>query len=203
MDLADQLAGSPLFKGVERPDREALIKVMRRQSYPKGAILFHKGDPGDSMYIILSGRVRIFSPQADGSELPIRSLSEMFGEFAMLDQEPRSTSAAAEVDLEVLVLHRDDFNGFLRERPLVGLSMMRNLVERVRYTTNFLQRVIDVTQQLARGEYTDVAPVANADSDSETDAEIHKLVDALAQMVRAVQAREERLKHQPPAPSER
>jgi signal-transduction protein with cAMP-binding, CBS, and nucleotidyltransferase domain len=125
MDIAEQLTGSPLFRGVDRADREALIKVMRSQSYPKGAVLFHKGDAGDSMYIILSGRVRIFTHDAQGNEITIRHLSEMFGEFSMLDQKPRSASASAAADLEVLVLHRDDFNAFLRERPLVGLSMMR------------------------------------------------------------------------------
>ena len=86
MDRVDQLAGSPLFKGVERADREALIARMRRQSYPKGAVLFDKGDAGDSMYIILSGRVRIYTRDAQNNEITIRYLSEMFGEFAMLDQ---------------------------------------------------------------------------------------------------------------------
>jgi CRP/FNR family cyclic AMP-dependent transcriptional regulator len=190
MDIAEQLAGSPLFKGVDRADREALIHRMRRQSYPKGAVLFDKGDTGDSMYIILSGRVRIYTRDAQNNEITIRHLSEMFGEFSMLDQKPRSAAAAAADDLEVLVLHRDDFNAFLHERPLVGLSMMRNLVERVRYTTTYLQRVLDATEQLSQGNYETVQVVA----DSGTDAEIQGLIGAFVQMVSGVQAREKTLK---------
>lgn len=186
MDIVEQLAGSPLFKGVGATDREALIKVMRRQSYSQGAVLFHKGDAGDSMFIILSGRVRIFTHDAQGNEITIRHLAEMFGEFAMLDQKPRSAAAAAAEDLEVLVLHRDDFNAFLRERPLVGLSMMRNLVERVRYTTTYLQRVLDATEQLSQGNYE----AAQVMPESGTDAEIQGLIGAFLQMAHGVRARE-------------
>jgi CRP-like cAMP-binding protein len=190
MDIVDQLAGSQLFKGVARADREALISRMRRQSYPKGAVLFDKGDAGDSMFIILSGRVRIYTRDAQNNEITIRYLSEMFGEFAMLDQKPRSAAAAAAEDLEVLVLHRSDFNAFLRERPLVGLSMMRSLVERVRYTTTYLQRVLDATEQLSQGEYNVMRTVA----ESSADEEIQVMISAFAQMVRGVQAREETLR---------
>jgi CRP-like cAMP-binding protein len=190
MDIVDQLAGSQLFKGVARADREALISRMRRQSYPKGAVLFDKGDAGDSMFIILSGRVRIYTRDAQNNEITIRYLSEMFGEFAMLDQKPRSAAAVAAEDLEVLVLHRSDFNAFLRERPLVGLSMMRSLVERVRYTTTYLQRVLDATEQLSQGEYNVMRTVA----ESSADEEIQVMISAFVQMVRGVQAREETLR---------
>jgi CRP-like cAMP-binding protein len=193
MDLAEQLAGSPLFKGVDRADREALITAMHRQSHPKGTVLFNKGDAGDSMYIILSGRVRIYTHDDQGNEITIRHLSEMFGEFSMLDQKPRSASASAADDLEVLVLHRDDFNTFLRERPLVGLSMMRNLVERVRYTTSYLQHVLDATEQISQGNFEQAIQTV---PESGTDAEIQGLVQAFLHMVRGVQAREETLKRE-------
>jgi CRP-like cAMP-binding protein len=192
MDIVDQLEGSKLFKGVERADREALIARMSRQSYPKGAVLFEKGDVGDSMYIILSGRVRVYTRDAQNDEITIRYLSEMFGEFAMLDQKPRSAAVAAADDLEVLVLHRSDFNAFLRERPLVGLSMMRSLVERVRYTTTYLQRVLDATEQLSQGNYNAMKTVAASGDDED----IQVLISAFVQMVRGVQAREESLKRE-------
>jgi CRP-like cAMP-binding protein len=192
MDIVDQLAGSQLFKGVARADREALISRMRRQSYPKGTVLFDKGDAGDSMFIILSGRVRIYTRDAQNNEITIRYLSEMFGEFAMLDQKPRSAAAAAAEDLDVLVLHRSDFNAFLRERPLVGLSMMRSLVERVRYTTTYLQRVLDATEQLSQGDYNVMRTVA----ESSADEEIQVMISAFVQMVRGVQAREETLRRE-------
>ncbi len=189
-NIAEQLAGSPLFRGVGQAEREALIGVMRRQHFVKGAVLFDKGDPGDSMYIILSGRVRIYTRDAQGSEFTIRYLDQMFGEFAMLDLAPRSAAASAAEDLEVLVLHRDDFVAFLRERPLVGLAMMRSLVERVRYTTTYLQKVLDATRQLSEGRYdqTLVAP-----SEKDADSEIQGLIRAFLQMQRSIQVREQSL----------
>ncbi|MBI5959379.1 MAG: cyclic nucleotide-binding domain-containing protein [Chloroflexi bacterium] len=193
MNIAEQLANSPLFKGVEVAEREALIRVMQRRTYRQGEILFHKGDPGDSMYLILSGRVRIFMHDEQGNELTIRHLSEMFGEFSVLDQQPRSASAAAADNLEVLVLHRDNFLAFLREHPLVGISMMRNLSERVRYTTTYLQKVIDATQQLLQGNYEQAMREI---PDSASDAEIQELIQSFVDMARQVQDRAQTLEQQ-------
>jgi CRP-like cAMP-binding protein len=187
---AEQLGGSPLFKGVDLADREALIRTMQRRSYKQGTVLFEKGDAGDSMFIILAGQVRIYTRDEQGNEFTLRYLNQTYGEFAMLDQQPRSASASAAEDLEVLVLHRDDFLAFLRERPLVGLSMMRNLVERVRYTTLYLQKVMNATQQLLRGEYDQAVQGV---SQAGTDAEIQTMIQTFLQMVRNVQAREFRL----------
>ncbi len=192
MDTADQLAELPLFRKVERPDREALIRLMRRQSYPQGAVLFRKGDSGDSLYLILKGRVRIFTYDSQGNEITIRYLSEMFGEFSVLDRLPRSTSAAAADDLDVLVLHRDDFTAFVRERPIVGLAVMRDLAERARYTTDFVRSVMDATDQIAQGHY-EVAQEVQAGT---ANRDIEQLVAAFVQMARDVQAREEALKAQ-------
>ncbi len=185
--IAERLADHALFKGVERADREALIHVMERRHFPKGTVLFRKGDPGSSMYIILSGKVRIYTEDAEGNEFTIRYLSEMFGEFSMLDERPRSASVAAAEDLDVLILHRDDFTRYLREHPMVGLAMMRNLVERVRYTTTYLQRVIEATRRLAEGNLE--VDMHNA-PEAETDGEIRSLIRTFVQMVRQVQTRE-------------
>jgi CRP-like cAMP-binding protein len=193
LSVAEHLEDSPLFKGVNLADREALIQVMQRRSFPTGTVLFRKGDPGQAMYIILSGRVRIFTQDAQGNELTLRYLSEIFGEFSVLDQQPRSASAAAADDLEVLILQRDDFLSFLKERPLVGLSMMRNLAERVRYTTTYLQKVMDATRQLLEGNYDQAVQDI---PDSETDAEIQGLLQSFVQMVQGVQAREHTLKQE-------
>lgn len=191
MDTATRIENYALVKGVSQADREALIQVMHRQEFHDGEIVFRKGDPGDSMLIILAGRVRIFTHDADGNEFTLRYLSEMFGEFAMLDQQPRSTFAAAAGELDVLVLHRDDFIAFLRERPLVGLAMMRNLVERVRYTTAYLQQVMEATHHLAEGENNLAEQQL---PESESDAEIQELVQTFMHMIHEVQTREAALK---------
>ncbi|MBN1563199.1 MAG: cyclic nucleotide-binding domain-containing protein [Anaerolineae bacterium] len=201
--MVDQLAEVPLFKGVDPAHRQALIDLMRRESFPKGTTVFKRGDPGDSMYIILKGKVRIYtsytendqddSDERSTTEFTIRTLDKMFGEWTMLDDKPRSASAEAEEDLEVLILHRDDFRAFVRERPLVGLAMMRDLAERVRYTTKYLQRVVNATEELAQGQYEHVREV-QADAASDQDADIEQLIHQFIDMVDHVQAREQHLK---------
>lgn len=192
MSEFDQLAEMPLFRGVDAPDRKALMALMERRRFAQGEVIFKRGAPGDSMYLILSGEVRIFTEDAQGNEFTLRNLDHMFGEFSMLDDQPRSASAAAATDLEVLILHRDNFVAFVCERPLVGLSMMRDLAERVRYTTAYLQRVIDATDMLARGEYDQM----EIDQQAETgqDASIQKLIGQFVDMVNRVQQRENALK---------
>ncbi len=192
MSIVDQLVEVPLFKGVEPIHREALIDLMRRRTYAKGETIFQRGDPGDSMYIILKGRVRIYTEDAQGNEFTIRHLDKMFGEWTMLDGEPRSASAEAEEDIEVLILHRDDFTAFVHERPLVGLAMMRDLAERVRYTTNYLKRVLHATDELSQGKY-DPTQVVQTAADSGQDADIEQLVRQFVEMVNNVQERERHL----------
>jgi CRP-like cAMP-binding protein len=201
MSIAEQLQTATLFKGVSLSDLEALVHLMRRQSFPEGAVLFEKESIGDSVYIILSGHIRIYTQDAEGHELTIRHYgpTQIFGEFSVIDQRPRSASAAAADPLEVLILHRDDFLAFLKERPLMGLAMMRGLAERLRYTTTYLETVIDSVQRLSRGEYD---PTVEQIAVSETDAEIQDLIGSFLQMVRALQEREAALKQQLGNPSD-
>ncbi|NDJ76924.1 MAG: cyclic nucleotide-binding domain-containing protein [Chloroflexi bacterium] len=192
--IAEQLEHSPLFKGVELADREALIKLMRHQTFAADEVLFPKDSVGDSIYVIVSGQIRIFTEDTQGNEFTIRHLKapNTFGELSMLDQKPRSASAAAAEPVEVLVLHRDDFEMFLRERPRVGLSMMRNLVDRVRYTTTYLRTVMETTQQLAEGN----TQLEVDQAGTEDEEEIRQLLNTLVDMVQRVQEREESLKLQ-------
>lgn len=193
--IAEQLQESAVFRGVELADLEALIERMQRQRYSQGTVLFNKGDAGDSMYLILAGRVRIFTADASGNELTIRfyGQNEVFGEFTLLDGLPRSASAAAVEPLEVLVLDRETFTNFLQERPLAGLMMMRKLVDRVRYTTTYLQKVVEATQRLAQGDY-DQAVQSVSESESEADEAIKALISDFVTMIHSVQAREQALR---------
>ena len=183
MSLAEKLARAPLFRGVPDEDRQALLDAMRRMTVPKGRVIFERGDAGDAMFLVVSGRVRIYSRDSSGREFTIRYLTDLFGEFSLLDGQPRSASAQAVDDLELLMLSRDDFVRFVMQRPLVGLAMMRSLVERVRYTTAYLQQVLDATRQLAEG--MDVVPDFSV-PESESDREIVSLVAAFLRMMRQV-----------------
>jgi CRP-like cAMP-binding protein len=139
--IAEQLKKTDLFKEVELTLLQALVERMQQEHYDSGAVLFREGDVGDAMYIIQSGSIRIFMNDEAGNEIPLTRYgqNEIFGELSPIDELPRSASAAASDDLEVLVLHRQDFLDFLNERPQIGLAMMRSLSRRLRYTTTYLE----------------------------------------------------------------
>ncbi len=200
MSIVDQLKESALFKGVKPDDLEALVQVMKSQSFPAGHVLFEKGDVGDAMYIVLSGRVRIYTQDKYGNEITLsyQEPTRIFGDYALLDQQPRSASAIADGPIAVLALYREDFLTFLPKHPSVGLAMMRNLADQVRHITTFMSKVNDALERLALGEYEQVIQEI---SSSGTDAEIQDLTKALLQMVHSVREREEKLKLNPNKPA--
>ncbi len=140
MGIADQLQQTALFREVELVDLEALVSRMEQLSFPQGSIIFSQGDTGDSMYIIRRGRIRIYMQDQD-QEITLTHYgeNEIFGELSPLDLRPRSASASAAEDLDVLVLDRLHFLEFLEERPLIGMAMIRSLSQRLRNTTTYLE----------------------------------------------------------------
>jgi CRP-like cAMP-binding protein len=141
MNVAEQLQQIDLFREVALDDLYALTERLKREFFPKGTVLFHANDIGDTMYIIEKGRIRIFMHDEQGEELTLThyGVNEIFGELSPIDGLARSASAAAVEDLEVLALHQEDFLAFLDERPQIGLAMMRSLSERLRNTTTYLE----------------------------------------------------------------
>ena len=198
MDIASELQKTELFEHVDPETLEALAADMHRRSFSPGNVLLRAGEPGDAMYIIISGQVRIFTVN-DGHELTLMHYgpSEIFGEFALLDNKPRSAYAAAATPLEVLVLHRKDFIDFLTARPQVSLAMMRNLAQRARYTTAYVEEIVQWARRLASGEYEEaIAEISEAVTDDRKLNEIPGLIAAFLHMARNVQEREEKLKRE-------
>src|SRR5450755_3739176 len=97
MPDTDILNRVPMFAGLEPAEQEALGKGMRRRTYKRGEVLFHRDDQGSLLYCILSGHVRIYLPTGTGEEVTLDVLKpgEIFGELAVFDDLPRSASAMA------------------------------------------------------------------------------------------------------------
>src|SRR5215218_7968960 len=115
MTRPDVLGSIPLFADLSEQELEELSEHLWRQRYAKGDPIFFRGDPGVSLYIIESGRVKISLNAADGREaiLSLLAPGSIFGELALLDGEPRSADASALENCELLLLQRDDFTRFL------------------------------------------------------------------------------------------
>jgi CRP/FNR family transcriptional regulator/CRP/FNR family cyclic AMP-dependent transcriptional regulator len=189
MTIAEELKKFSLFKSVELSELEALASKMQQQSHPQGAVLFEKDQPGDAMYLIRSGRVRVFLRDSQGNEITFRHFGagQIVGEFALIDDKPRSASAEAAEPLEVMILSRDNFLLLLRERPILGVEMMRSLAERVRYTTSYLEKLFSAINLLVNSEYEQAIKEMTISTDQD---EIQNLINAFVQMVTTLRERE-------------
>jgi CRP/FNR family cyclic AMP-dependent transcriptional regulator len=103
--------------------------------------IVRKGDPGDSLYGILSGRVRVYSTSPEGSEitLNVQEPGELFGEIALLDGSTRTASAAAMEHVDLLRIHRDHFLPYVRANPDLLVAMLSLLCQRLRWTSSIIE----------------------------------------------------------------
>src|SRR5437764_8189002 len=120
------LRNVPLFAGLSDEAIEKLCHFLELQDYGAPHHLFRTGDPGDAMYVIVSGRVRITVTDADGREIILAALGpgDFFGEMAMLDGHGRSADASVVEDAQVAVLTRSNFVEFIRSDAAIALGML-------------------------------------------------------------------------------
>lgn len=135
------LLRSALLGGLRDEDLDRLVEYVRVAGYAADQEIFSHGDPGHSMMIVVSGKVKITSPSPSGSEvvLNVVDAGEVFGEIALLDGKPRSGDATAMVDSELLVLERREFIPFLEKYPRVSTALLAQLCERLRQTTEMVE----------------------------------------------------------------
>jgi uncharacterized membrane protein len=140
MDVAT-LRSVPLFSSLDSKATAELGEYLTIHDYPKSAMIFRNGDPGDAMYLIDIGKVRISLTDADGADVTLAELGpgDFFGEMAMLDGQGRSANATAIADARVAKLTRDDFLSFMRSDPRVTLELLTSLTLRLRRTDELLR----------------------------------------------------------------
>ncbi len=116
---------------------DALLRYSRVERYPAGEEIFAKGSPGNSLMIVLRGRVRISSISLAGKEIVLNIIDagEIVGEIATLDGGERSGDAVAIDDCELLVLNRRDFMPFIENRADICLMLIKILCQRLRQTS--------------------------------------------------------------------
>lgn len=124
----------PLFASFPEEQLRALATVVSRRSASRGSIVIAAGDPTDSLYIILSGRLKVMMSDAEGKEVILSILSggEFFGEMGLIDDAPRSASVVAIEPCELLVITRRDFKRCMAESAEMAMAVMRGLVRRLR-----------------------------------------------------------------------
>lgn len=125
----DFLANITMFELLDEDDRIALAAEVDELVIPEGQTLFEAGDPGDSLFIVRVGEVELFIKDTAGQRITLTTAEagDMFGELAMLDSGPRTATALALTDSEVLVLDRGDLVLLFKRKPEAALHMLAAL----------------------------------------------------------------------------
>jgi CRP/FNR family transcriptional regulator, cyclic AMP receptor protein len=124
---------TPFLRQLGQDDADELLRRVRRRKFTKSQPILRAGAAGDDVVVVLSGRVRLVAVGAEQREvvLAIRGEGELLGEMAALGAQRRTASAIALDDVDVGILHGDEFREFLRDRPDAALVLIRMLVRRL------------------------------------------------------------------------
>jgi len=128
------LKNVPLFAVLHANQLGLLTSVVIRRSFPRGATVMAAGDATDSLYVVISGRLKVLMSDDEGREVILTMLgpNEYFGEMGLIDDSPRSASVITLEACELLVLSKRDFRSCLAENFEMAMTVMRGLVKRLR-----------------------------------------------------------------------
>ncbi|MCA0337903.1 MAG: Crp/Fnr family transcriptional regulator [Actinobacteria bacterium] len=150
----DVVRRAPLFAGLDQESAESLIAQMTTTHMERGDILFHEGDPGDRLYVLGEGKIKLGQSSPDGREniLAVLGPGEMFGELSLFDPGPRTATATAVAETQVLALSTEQLREYLSGRPQVALTLLAALARRLRRTNESLADLVfnDVPGRVAK-----------------------------------------------------
>lgn len=152
-EVVEGLRRCALFAHVDEEGLRSLAGRMRRRRFKRNEVIFHQGDIGDSLQVVGAGGVKIVLPSPEGEEAIIASLKpgDFFGELALLDGAPRSTTATAIEPTETLTLPREEFLRLLSEDPRLVRALLHALAEELRRLTGHVEELhfLDLSGRLA------------------------------------------------------
>src|SRR5437667_10176303 len=144
----------PLFAGLADEDIRGLMALAKRRTFRSGEVIFHREDPGQVLYVIKEGKVKISLISPDGQEisLVVFGKGECFGEIAILDGLSSSADAIAMEKVECYTLQRSDFHKAIMKNPKIAIQVMEVLSKRLRSTDQMVEDLIflDVYGRVAK-----------------------------------------------------
>jgi CRP-like cAMP-binding protein len=148
------LRRSGLFTACDDAALDSIVRVLRIRRFRRGETIFHQGDPGDALFVIASGSVKVVLPSDEGAEpaiVAILGAGEFFGELAILDGAPHSATIVTVEPTETLVLHRDAFLGLIDSDPGLRRALLASLATEIRRLTGHVEDLhfLDLPGRLA------------------------------------------------------
>lgn len=179
---------APLFATMDPEETRKLFESMAKVRLPRGDVLFHEGEPGDRLYVIARGKIKLGRRSTDGREnlLSILGPGEMFGELSLFDPGPRTATASAVSDALLYELHHEQLVAWIEAHPTVSRHLLLALAQRLRRTNDTLADLVfsDVPGRVAKA----LLDLANRFGEQATDGirVAHDLTqEELAQLVGA------------------
>ena len=145
------MLGGELFRHLPEPELRRLVAIARRRRFARGEIVFHHGDPADTLHLIVRGyfAARLETRLGDTVTMSVHGPGDAFGELALLESDQsRSSTVAALSAAETYAVRRDDFSRLRQEYPGVNEVLARLLAQRVRRTTELLTEALFVSAEL-------------------------------------------------------
>jgi len=138
------LKNVPLFSDLTHQELGMLAAVGSRRNFPAKNIVFHEGDQGDNLLIILSGKVKVLLYGKGGQEfiLTILGPGNFFGEMAIFEAAPRSATVMTLEPCEFLLLGQKDVNGLLKKHPMIAVKILKKLSQRLRKTNEQIRSLV-------------------------------------------------------------
>jgi CRP/FNR family transcriptional regulator, cyclic AMP receptor protein len=150
----EALARAGIFQGVAPSSVAALTQQLDPVSFPRGHTIFFEGDPGDTLYIVVTGKVKIGRRTADGREslISVMGPADMFGELALFDPGPRTSTVTTLTEVRAVTMDRAALRSWIRSHPEIAEQLLRVLARRLRRTNDVLCDVIftDVPGRVAK-----------------------------------------------------
>jgi len=168
------VVGGGLFGGLDEDVRRALWAHMRRRRFARGEVIFHEGDPGDSLHHIVKGHVSVktSTPRGDQAILRVLGPDDVVGEFALIAPAPRAATVTALEPTETMMLDRESFDALRKDRPSVDDFLIHASVTEVRrlsaalvealylpVDTRVMRRVHDLVEMYKNGGTTTCVPL--------------------------------------------
>jgi CRP/FNR family cyclic AMP-dependent transcriptional regulator len=154
MDERELLRTVPIFAELTDDDIASLARLTARKRYPKDTVVFFENEEGDTFFMILEGRIKVTILGDDGREIILSVLGpgDFFGEMALLDNEPRSATAIAVEETELLSLQRVDFQSVLTDNRSIVSALIKVLTSRLRRANHQISTLalLDVYGRVAR-----------------------------------------------------
>ena len=153
-DVQASLARAGIFQGVDPDAVAALIADMETVTFPRGTTIFDEGEPGDRLYIIVDGKVKLARHAPDGREnlLSVMGPSDMFGELSIFDPGPRTSSAVCVTEVTAATMNSTMLKQWIDTHPEISQQLLRVLARRLRRTNASLADLIftDVPGRVAK-----------------------------------------------------